>query len=187
MESSLAIPALTKDLARVLIDADTISRRTDELAREINKAYANIKGPLILVGVLKGSFIFTADLCRKLTIPHIVDFIALSSYSGSNSTGNVRLLMDTRENLEGKHVLIIEDILDSGTTLDYLIRNFKSRKTLSVKTIVLLDKPERHTFPVELDYIGFTIPDVWVVGYGLDYNEKHRTLPYIAEMYPQTE
>lgn len=187
MESSLAIPALTKDLARVLIDADTISRRTDELARQINEAYADIEGPLILVGVLKGSFIFTADLCRKLTVPHIIDFIALSSYSGSNTTGNVRLLMDTRENIEGRHVLIIEDILDSGTTLDYLIRNFKSRKTLSVKTIVLLDKPERHTVPVELDYIGFTVPDVWVVGYGLDYNETYRTLPYIAEMYPKSE
>jgi hypoxanthine phosphoribosyltransferase len=185
MESSLAIPALTKDLVRVLIDADTISRRVDELAHQINEAYANIEGRLILVGVLKGSFILTADLCRKLTIDHVVDFIALSSYTGDRSSGNVRLLMDTRENMEDKHVLIIEDILDSGYTLDYLIRNFKSRKPASVKTLVLLDKPDRHTVPVEIDYVGFTIPDVWVVGYGLDYNEQHRTLPYIAEMYPQ--
>lgn len=185
MESSLAIPALTKDLARVLIDADTISRRVDELARQINEEYADIEGSLILVGVLKGSFIFTADLCRKLTVPHVVDFIALSSYQGDSTTGNVRLLMDTRENMENRHVLIIEDILDSGYTLDYLTRNFLSRKPLSVKTIVLLDKPERHVVPVEIDYLGFTIPDVWVVGYGLDYNERYRTLPYIAEMYPQ--
>ncbi|MCY1152372.1 MAG: hypoxanthine phosphoribosyltransferase [Sphaerochaetaceae bacterium] len=185
MESSLAIPALTKDLVRVLIDADTISRRVDELAHQINEAYANIEGRLILVGVLKGSFILTADLCRKLTINHVVDFIALSSYTGDRSSGNVRLLMDTRENMEDKHVLIIEDILDSGYTLDYLIRNFKSRKPASVKTLVLLDKPDRHTVPVEINYVGFTIPDVWVVGYGLDYNEQHRTLPYIAEMYPQ--
>ncbi len=185
MESSLAIPALTKDLVRVLIDADTISRRVDELAHQINEAYANIEGRLILVGVLKGSFILTADLCRKLTIDHVVDFIALSSYTGDRSSGNVRLLMDTRENMEDKHVLIIEDILDSGYTLDYLIRNFKSRKPASVKTLVLLDKPDRHTVPVEINYVGFTIPDVWVVGYGLDYNEQHRTLPYIAEMYPQ--
>ncbi|MCH3916905.1 MAG: hypoxanthine phosphoribosyltransferase [Spirochaetia bacterium] len=185
MNSSLAIPALTPDLARVLIDADSISRRVDELAHQINTDYADITEPLILVGVLKGSFIFTADLCRKLVIPHVVDFIALSSYQGDKTTGNVRLLMDTRENMEGKHVLIIEDILDSGYTLDYLIRNFKSRKPLSVRTVVMLDKPDRHVLPVEIDYSGFTIPDVWVVGYGLDYKEQHRTLPYIAEMYPQ--
>lgn len=185
MGSSLAIPALTKDLARVLIDADTISRRVDELAHQINEAYADIEGRLILVGVLKGSFILTADLCRKLTVPHVVDFIALSSYQGDRTSGNVRLLMDTRENMEGKHVLIIEDILDSGYTLDYLIRNFNARKPASVKTLVLLDKPDRHTVPVEINYMGFTIPDVWVVGYGLDYNERYRTLPYIAEMYPQ--
>ena len=185
MESSLAIPALTKDLVRVLIDADTISRRVDELAHKINEAYANIEGRLILVGVLKGSFILTADLCRRLTIPHVVDFIGLSSYTGDSTSGNVRLLMDTRENMENKHVLIIEDILDSGYTLDYLIRNFKARNPTSVKTLVLLDKPDRHTVPVEINYMGFTIPDVWVVGYGLDYNEQYRTLPYIAEMYPQ--
>jgi hypoxanthine phosphoribosyltransferase len=185
MESSLAIPALTKDLVRVLIDADTISRRVDELAHQINEAYANIEGRLILVGVLKGSFILTADLCRKLTIPHVVDFIALSSYNGDSTSGNVRLLMDTRENMENKHVLIIEDILDSGYTLDYLTRNFLARNPSSVKTLVLLDKPNRHTVSVEINYMGFTIPDVWVVGYGLDYNERYRTLPYIAEMLPQ--
>ncbi|MGH0053411.1 MAG: hypoxanthine phosphoribosyltransferase [Sphaerochaetaceae bacterium] len=184
MKDSLAIPALTEDLARVLIDADTINRRVDELARQISNDYAKDGGDLILVGVLKGSFIFIADLARKLNVNHVVDFIALSSYQGDHS-GNVRLLMDTRENMENKHVLIIEDILDSGNTLDYLIRNFKTRSPKSVKTAVLLDKPERHIVPVEIDYIGFTIPDVWVVGYGLDYNEKYRTLPYIAEMYPQ--
>ncbi len=184
MKDSLAIPALTEDLARVLIDADTINRRVDELARQISSDYAGSKEELILVGVLKGSFIFTADLARKLSVNHVVDFIALSSYQADKS-GNVRLLMDTRENMEDKHVLIIEDILDSGNTLDYLIRNFKTRKPKSVKTAVLLDKPDRHIVPVDIDYLGFTIPDVWVVGYGLDYNEKHRTLPYIAEMYPQ--
>ncbi len=185
MKDSLAIPALTEDLARVLIDADTINRRVDELARQISSDYADTEDDLILVGVLKGSFIFfIADLARKLNVRHVVDFIALSSYQGDHS-GNVRLLMDTRENMEDKHVLIIEDILDSGNTLDYLIRNFKTRNPKSVKTAVLLDKPDRHILPVEINYIGFTIPDVWVVGYGLDYNEKYRTLPYIAEMYPQ--
>ena len=184
MNDSLAIPALTEDLARVLIDADTINRRVDALARQISSDYAEAEGELILVGVLKGSFIFIADLARRLNVSHVIDFIALSSYQGDHS-GNVRLLMDTRENMEGKHVLIVEDILDSGNTLDYLIRNFKTRNPKSVKTAVLLDKPDRHVVPVDIDYIGFTIPDVWVVGYGLDYNEKHRTLPYIAEMYPQ--
>jgi hypoxanthine phosphoribosyltransferase len=178
----IAIPALTKDLVRVLIDADTIQRRVNELAQQINKDYAGIKESLILVGVLKGSFIFLADLCRKLDVPHVVDFISVSSYGVSNqTTGNVRLIMDARENM------IVEDILDSGFTLDYLCRNFKARNVASLKTAVLLDKPERRKVDVELDYIGFQIPDVWVVGYGLDYAERYRTLPYIAEMVPVTE
>jgi len=160
----------------------------NDLARQINTEYKDIDDKLILVGVLKGSFIFLADLCRKLEIPHEVDFISLSSYGNSDqSTGNVRMIMDTRENVEGKHVLIVEDILDSGYTLDYLCRNFTSRNVASLKTIVLLDKPDRRKVDVEIDYLGFAIPDVWVVGYGLDYAEKHRTLPYIAEMTPVTE
>jgi hypoxanthine phosphoribosyltransferase len=184
MSSSLVIPALTEDLKSVLIDTNSIHHRVSELARQIDKDYQD-KGDLLVVGVLKGAFIFTADLTRALTKEHVVDFIALSSYQGDRTTGNVRLLMDTRQNMEGRNVLIVEDILDSGYTLDYLIRTFKTRNPLSVKTAVLLDKPDRHVVPVEIDYVGFTIPDVWVVGYGLDYNEKHRTLPYIAEMYPQ--
>jgi hypoxanthine phosphoribosyltransferase len=183
----IAIPALTKDLVRVLIDADTIQRRVNELAHQINKDYAGITESLILVGVLKGSFIFLADLCRKLDVPHVVDFISVSSYGGSSqTTGNVRLIMDARENMENRHVMIVEDILDSGFTLDYLCRNFKARNVASLKTAVLLDKPERRKVDVELDYIGFQIPDVWVVGYGLDYAERYRTLPYIAEMVPVT-
>ena len=162
---SIAIPPLTPDLERVLIDADTIQRRVTELANQINNDYANITEPLILVGVLKGSFIYLADLCRKLTVPHVVDFIAVSSYGkGSETTGNVRLLMDT------------------GYTLDYLVRNFIARGTKSVNTTVLLEKPDRHKVHVDLKYVGFTIPDVWVVGFGLDYGEQYRTLPYIAEM-----
>ena len=180
---SIAIPPLTKDLERVLIDAETIQRRVTELANQINHDYADITEPPILVGVLKGSFIYLADLCRKLTVPHVVDFIAVSSYgSGSESTGNVRLLMDTRRSLEKHHVLIVEDILDTGYTLEYLVRNFASRGTKSVNTTVLLEKPDRHKVHVDLKYVGFTIPDVWVVGYGLDYGEQYRTLPYIAEM-----
>ena len=162
---SIAIPPLTNDLERVLIDAETIQRRVTELANQINKDYADITEPLILVGVLKGSFIYLADLCRKLTVPHVIDFIAVSSYgSGSESSGNVRLLMDTRRSLENHHVLIVEDILDTGYTLDYLVRNFLARGTKSVNTTVLLEKPERHKVVVDLKYVGFTIPDVWVIG-----------------------
>lgn len=175
---------LADDLVRVLIDEETIHRRVEELAKQISRDYAHLESKLILVGVLKGSFIFLSDLVRHLTVDHVVDFIALSSYDGGQS-GNVRLLMDTRENMEDKHVLIVEDILDSGNTLDYLMRNFRTRGPKSVRTAVLLDKPDRHILPIDIAYLGFTIPDVWVVGYGLDYNEKYRTLPYIAEMKPQ--
>ncbi len=185
MAKSLTIPPLTEDLAQVLIDADTINRRVTELAQKINEDYKDIEEPLILVGVLKGSFIFLSDLCRKLTVPHIVDFIAISSYGANgDQQGNVRMLMDIRENMAGKHVLIVEDILDSGNTLAYLQRNFSTRGAKSVKIATFLDKPERHKVELKLDYMGFTIPDVWVVGYGLDYKEKYRTLPYIAEMHP---
>lgn len=186
MTSSLSIPPLTDDLVRVLIDADTIARRVNELADKINHEYKDITEPLILVGVLKGSFIYLADLSRRITVPHVVDFIAISSYGkNGDEQGTVRMLMDTREDLAGHHVLIVEDILDSGNTLAYLIRNFEARKTKSVQTTVFLDKPERHKVKVDIAYKGFSIPDVWVVGYGLDYKEKYRTLPYIAEMKPQ--
>ena len=174
---------LHPDVESVVLSEEDIRGIVTRMGDEISRDYAG-RNPLV-VTVLRGAFIFTADLTRALTKEHVVDFIALSSYTGDKTTGNVRLLMDTRQNMENKHVLIVEDILDSGYTLDYLIRTFKTRKPLSVKTAVLLDKPDRHIVPVEIDYCGFTIPDVWVVGYGLDYNEKHRTLPYIAEMYPQ--
>jgi hypoxanthine phosphoribosyltransferase len=179
--SSLTIPPLSPDLVRVLIDADTIQRRVSELAGIITADYRDVE-ELVLVGVLKGSFIFMSDLARRLGVPHTVDFIALSSYGNSDrSSGNVRM------NMADRHVLIIEDILDSGYTLEYLIRNFQSRRPASLKTVALLDKPERRAVQVELDYLGFEIPDVWVVGYGLDYAEQYRTLPYIAEMRPVTE
>ena len=179
-------PHLAKDLRRILIDEETIAKRVQELADEINEKYKDSEEPLILVGVLKGSFIFLADLSRRLTIPHIVDFIAISSYGKKgDKRGEVRLLMDTRENLAGHDVLIVEDILDSGSTLSYLIRTFGARSTKSVSTAVFLDKPARHEVDIDIQFKGFEIPDVWVVGYGLDYKERHRTLPYIAEMIPE--
>ena len=178
---SIAIPPLTPDLERVLIDADTIQRRVTELANQINNDYANITEPLILVGVLKGSFIYLADLCRKLTVPHVVDFIAVSSYGkGSETTGNVRLLMDTRENMENHHVLIVEDIIDTGHTLNHLSKLLMDRGPKSIEICTLLNKPSRREKEVPVKYSCFEIPDKFVVGYGLDYDQRYRNLPYIG-------
>lgn len=174
---------LKPGLKRILISEDEIQKRVTELAERINSEYSQITSPLVLVGVLKGAVYFLSDLSRKLEVPHIVDFIAVSSYgSGGDRRGEVRFLMDTRESITDKHVLIVEDILDSGHTLDYLKKNFSARHPLSVETAVFLDKPNRHEVDVPIKYKGFDIPDVWVVGYGLDYKEEYRTLPYIAEM-----
>jgi len=167
---------------RVLLDEETIQRRVEELATQISTDYAQV-GEVTLVGVLKGAFIFLADLARCLTVPHHVDFIALSSYNRSAvSTGAVRLIMDTRSSVTNRHVLIVEDIVDTGYTLDYLVRNFRARRPASLRTCVLLSKPERRKVDVPIDYLGFEIPDVWVVGYGLDYADMYRTLPYIAAL-----
>jgi hypoxanthine phosphoribosyltransferase len=173
---------LPTDLARVIIPAHTIEKRVQELAIKIDKDYADVDS-LYMVGILKGAFIFLADLVRHLSIPHTVDFMALSSYGKSTSSGAVRILMDLREPIENRHVLIVEDILDSGKTLSYLYHLLKERKPASLRTCVLTLK-QRNTFVAEvpLDYLGFEIPDVWVVGYGLDYADKYRTLPYIAEL-----
>lgn len=173
---------LPSDLARVIIPARTIEKRVQELANQIDNDYAEIES-LYMVGILKGAFIFLADLVRHLSIPHIVDFMALSSYGKTTPSGAVRILMDLREPIENRHVLIVEDILDSGKTLNYLYHLLKERKPASLKTCVLTLK-QRATFTAEvpIDYLGFEIPDVWVVGYGLDFADKYRTLPYIAEL-----
>lgn len=177
------IVPLKPGLKRILISEDQIQKRISEIAEKINNDYAGITSPLVLVGVLKGAVYFLSDLSRKLEVPHIIDFIAVSSYGSSGDRrGEVRFLMDTRESITEKHVLIIEDILDSGHTLDYLKKNFMARHPLSVETAVFLDKSNRHEVDVPIKYKGFDIPDVWVVGYGLDYKEEFRTLPYIAEM-----
>jgi hypoxanthine phosphoribosyltransferase len=165
---------------RVLLDEETIAARVDELAAQISADYADADD-LVLVGVLKGAFIFLADLARRLTVSHHVDFIALSSYNrGAASTGAVRLIMDTRSSVTGRHVLVVEDIVDTGYTLSYLLHTFRARKPASLRSCVLLSKPERRQIEVQVDYLGFEIPDVWVVGYGLDYADRFRTLPCIA-------
>jgi len=168
----------------VLISEEEIQTRVAELAAQISKDYDD-RGEIVLVGVLKGAFIFLADLSRRLSIPRTIEFIAVSSYGGaSRSTGAVRLVMDVRGNIEGKHVLIVEDIVDTGHTLKYLIGMFESHRAASVKTCALVRKAERAQVDVDVDYLGFDIGDEWVVGYGLDYAEQNRTLPYIGVVNP---
>lgn len=171
---------LNPGLTRVLIPADAIQARVIELGHQIEGDFAGVER-LYLIGILKGAFIFLADLTRQLHIPHNVDFMALSSYGKTTSSGAVRILMDLREPIEGEHVIIVEDIVDTGHTLDYLYHVLKSRNPASLRTCVLVRKLRQGLdFPV--DYLGFEIPDVWVVGYGLDYADQFRTLPFIAEM-----
>jgi len=167
---------------RILISEAEIAARVDELAVQISADYAD-KPEVYLVGVLRGAFIFLADLCRRLTVEHHVDFIALSSYGDSaHSSGAVRLIMDVRSDLEGRHVLIVEDIVDTGHTLKYLHEALAARHPASLRSVALVRKPDRAEVEVEVDYLGFDIPDVWVVGYGLDLADRHRTLPYIGQV-----
>ena len=175
---------VTDALPQQLISEDDIRRRVNELAARISADYADA-GDVVLVGVLKGAFIFLADLSRQLTIPRTIEFIAVSSYGGGSRSGAVRLVMDVRGNIEGRHVLIIEDIVDTGHTLSYLIGMLKSHGPASIKTCTLLHKAERAEVDVAIDYVGFGIGDEWVVGYGLDYAEQNRTLPYIGNVQPK--
>jgi hypoxanthine phosphoribosyltransferase len=174
---------LDSDLARILVSTDQIQIRVKELADEISKDYADVK-QIYLIGILKGAFIFLADLCRQLQIPHIVDFMAVSSYGKTTMTGAVRLIMDLREPIDGQHAIIVEDIADSGKTLKYLYQVLKWHNPASLKTCVLLRK-NRDNLDVPINYLGFDIPNAWVVGYGLDYADRFRTLPYIAELNPK--
>ena len=171
-------------LPAVLISEKRIRTRVTELAAETSSDYKDADD-LVMVGVLKGAFVFLADLSRKLTIPRTIEFIAVSSYgSGSRSSGAVRLVMDVRGNIENKHVLIVEDIVDTGHTLKYLIGILESHRPASVKTAALVRKAESAEVEVKVDYLGFDIGSEWVVGYGLDYAEQNRTLPYIGVVEP---
>jgi hypoxanthine phosphoribosyltransferase len=169
------------DLARTLLTSEEIQARVKALAEEITEDYAEVER-IYAIAILKGAFIFLADLARALRIPHIVDFMALSSYGKTaTTTGEVRVIMDLREPIQGEHVLIVEDIVDSGHTLRYLRKLLESRRPASLRSCVLLRK-EREAVDVPIEYLGFEIPNVWVVGYGLDYADTYRTLPYIAEL-----
>lgn len=172
---------LHPDIARILISEEEILKRVAEIAAEIDRDYQD-NGQVVLIGILKGAFIFTADLSRKLKIPHSVDFMSISSYGDTTvSEGAVRLILDLRKPITDKHVIVVEDIVDSGQTMKYLYETLSTRHPASLKTCTLFRK-ERESLDVPLDYIGFDLPDVWVVGYGLDYADTHRTLPYIAEL-----
>ncbi|MFN7926465.1 MAG: hypoxanthine phosphoribosyltransferase [Blastocatellia bacterium] len=163
----------------VLIPADVLQARIREMGAEIAKDYAGRK-PL-LICVLKGAMVFMADLMRAIDLPLNIDFIAVSSYgSGTRSTGEVRIVKDLDGPLEGHDMIFVEDILDTGLTLSYLLETFRARGAASIKIAALLNKPERRKVAVELDYKGFDIPDDFVVGYGLDFDERYRNLPYIG-------
>ena len=176
---------LRHDVARVLIDEERLQKRIVELAEEIEADYAPLENVMLLC-VLKGAFIFLADLSRLLEMPHEVDFMAVSSYGlGTESSGAVRIVLDLKEDIGGKHVLIVEDIIDSGRTLDYMRRNLLARQPASLRICALLNKPERREIDVPVDYLGFDIPDEFVVGYGLDFAQLYRNLPYIAVLKPE--
>ena len=170
---------------KVLISEQQILAKIDELADRISSDYSEVDD-LLMVGVLKGSFIFLADLARRLTIPRSIDFMALSTYGDTTKTdGAVRMIMDLRSHIAGRHVLVVEDIVDTGYTLTYLLRTLATRQPASLKTCVLVHKPERRQVHAQIDYLGFEIPDVWVVGFGLDWAERYRTLPYIGVVEPE--
>ena len=173
------------DELNILIAEEQISERVHELASIISANYSTSE-ELVLLGVLKGSFIFLADLARRLTIPHRIEFIAVTSYGAEESTdpGAVRLLMDVRHDIGGRDVLIVEDIVDTGHTLAYLMKLLGARSPKSLEACTLLRKPDRSEVDLDVAYVGFDIADVWVVGYGLDFAERHRTLPSICAIAP---
>ena len=174
---------LEQDIERVLFTEEELKARVAEIAARIDKDYAG-KEPM-LISVLRGSFIFMADLARAIHLPCTVDFMAVSSYgSGTTSSGQVKITKDLSESIEGRDIIVVEDILDSGNTLSYLFRLLQARHPASVRLCTLLDKPSRRTKPITADYTGFTVDDLFVVGYGLDYAEKYRNLPYIGILKP---
>jgi hypoxanthine phosphoribosyltransferase len=175
--------ALDDDISTILVDEATIQSRISELGAAISEAYAG--KDLVLVSVLKGSIIFMADLVRAITVPHEIDFMATSSYgAATSSSGVVRILKDLNVSIQGRNVLVVEDIIDSGHTLTYLLRLLTERQPASLRIVTLLDKPERRAVHIDVDWVGFSIPNEFVVGYGLDYNELYRNLPYIGVLKP---
>ena len=173
-----------KDVLKILLTEEEIKNKVRKLGEEISKDYEGKK--LLLIGVLKGSVVFMSDLMRNISVDNRIDFMAVSSYgSGTKTTGVVRILKDLDKPIEGLDVLIVEDILDSGKTLSYLRELLYERKPNSIRIAALFDKPERREADIRADYVGFEIPNEFVVGYGLDYDERYRNLPYVGVLKPE--
>ncbi len=170
---------MREDIEKILIDKEEIDAKIRELGQMLTEEYRDKK--LLVVTVLKGGFVFAADLTRAIDLPLEMEFMIVSSYSsGTVSSGNIEVKRGIDRNIEDTHVLIAEDIVDSGNSLSFLVKYFENKRAKSVKICTLLDKPARRVTPVDVDYVGFTVPDEFIVGYGLDYAEKYRNLPYIG-------
>lgn len=177
--------SMNQDIDHVLVSEEQLKAKVTELGAQISRDYEGKQ--LLLVSILKGSVVFMADLMRAITIPCSIDFMVVSSYGGANttSTGLVKIVKDLDQDLTGKDVLIVEDILDTGITLSHLVPMLKMRNPCSVRLCTILSKPSRRKVEIEPDYVGFEVPDEFVVGYGLDYNEKYRNLPYVGVLKPE--
>lgn len=175
---------MIKDIKEVLFNEEDITKKVKEISKEISRDY---KGKdLVVVGVLKGSVLFTAELIKGITIPCEIDFMAVSSYGdATESSGVVRILKDLDHSIEGRDILIVEDIVDSGITLSYLTKYLKARKANSIEIVTLLNKPARRKKDIHVKYIGYDVPDEFIVGYGIDYAEKYRNLPFIGVLKPE--
>ncbi|MDZ4168102.1 MAG: hypoxanthine phosphoribosyltransferase [Coriobacteriia bacterium] len=172
------------DISSVVLSEERIRERVAELGADISRDYGD--EPVLLIAVLRGAALFVADLARAVSSPVEIDFMAVSSYgSSTKSSGVVRILKDLDEGIEGRHVLVVEDILDTGLTLKYLLKNLASRKPRSLEVVTLLSKEGKQRVPIACKYIGFDVPDEFVVGYGLDYDERYRNLPYIGVLKPE--
>ncbi|HHY90402.1 MAG TPA: hypoxanthine phosphoribosyltransferase [Clostridiales bacterium] len=170
---------MQQDIAKILFTEEEIAKKVEELGNQITKDYQD--KDLVLIGILKGANIFIGDLMRKIRIPITLDFMAVSSYGlSTESSGIVKIIKDLERSIEGKDVLIVEDLIDTGLTLNYIYKNLLSRKPKSLKICTLLDKPDRRKVDIKVDYKGFDVPDEFIIGYGIDYAEKYRNLPYVA-------
>ena len=176
---------MERDIAKVLLSEEQIQNKIKELGEILTAEYAD-KNPVI-VGVLKGVVVFYADMIRQIKVPCQLDFMWISSYAGTNTTGKMLVRQDVTADIKGRHVLILEDIFDTGSSLDFTVKHLLSKEPASLKICTLLDKPERRKpgITLQADYVGFTIPNAFVVGYGLDYNEHYRNLPYVGILKPE--
>jgi len=174
--------SLHDDVEEILVDRDTIAARVSELGAELSADFEG-RDP-VLVSVLKGALVFLADLMRAMDLPTSIDLMEVSSYAGTETSGQVRILKDLSKPIEGRHVVVVEDIIDTGLTLNYLLRYLADKAPASVSIVCLLDKPARRLAEIPIDYVGFTIPDRFVIGYGLDFDERYRNLPYIGVLKP---